>query len=68
MKLLLEKKEAELEQLRSGNARTVISPVRISRCNITSSLRPDDNKLPEVSPKVIWGNGSKRARVKTGLS
>lgn len=56
MKLLLEKKEAELEQLRSGNARAAISPVRMPRCNPTNILRPDanqrhvdENKLPEVS-------------------
>ncbi|KAI7734423.1 hypothetical protein M8C21_004072 [Ambrosia artemisiifolia] len=55
MKLLLEKKEAELEQLRNGNARGAISPVRMPRFNHTNSLRPDnnhcyvdDNKLPEV--------------------
>nr|XP_043640011.1 kinesin-like protein KIN-14F [Erigeron canadensis] len=55
MKLLLEKKEAELEQLRRGNARGAISPVRMPRCNPTNTLRPDvnqhhldENKIPEV--------------------
>ena len=62
MKLLLEKKEAELEQLRSGNARAAMSPVRMPRCNPTNSLRPDanqrhvdENKPFEVSPNIIWG-------------
>ncbi|XP_076943388.1 kinesin-like protein KIN-14F isoform X2 [Bidens hawaiensis] len=55
MKLLLEKKEAELEQLRSGNARRAVSPVHMPRFYHTNNLRPensqsfvDDNKLPEV--------------------
>ncbi|XP_076897595.1 kinesin-like protein KIN-14F [Bidens hawaiensis] len=55
MKLMLEKKEAELEQLRSGNARRAVSPVHMPRFNHTNNLRPDnsqsfvdDNKLPEV--------------------
>ncbi|XP_022039587.1 kinesin-like protein KIN-14F isoform X2 [Helianthus annuus] len=56
MKLLLEKKEAELEQLRNGNARRAISPVHMPKFNLTNSLRQDnnnqsyvdDNKLPEV--------------------
>lgn len=55
LKLLVEKKEAELEQLRSGITRGAISPVHLPRYNLTNSLRPDanqrhvdDNKLPEV--------------------
>lgn len=55
LKLLVEKKEAELEQLRSGITRGAISPVHMPRHNLTNSLRPDanqrhvdDNKLPEV--------------------
>ncbi|KAJ0751404.1 putative minus-end-directed kinesin ATPase [Helianthus annuus] len=60
MKLLLEKKEAELEQLRNGNARRAISPVHMPKFNLTNSLRQDnnnqsyvdDNKLPEVSPRA----------------
>ncbi|KVH99251.1 Calponin homology domain-containing protein [Cynara cardunculus var. scolymus] len=58
LKLLVEKKEAELEQLRSGMTRGAISPVHMPRHNLTNNLRPeanqrhvDDNKLPEFTEK-----------------
>lgn len=54
LKLALEKKEAELEQLRKTNLRGA-SPLRVPRQNITASLKPDlfqqtvDNtKDPEI--------------------
>lgn len=59
LKLLLEKKEAELQQLRSG----AVSPVRMPRCNLTNSLRlerhVDDNKLP---PEVRSCSSGKQRR------
>ncbi|KAI3686151.1 hypothetical protein L1987_79824 [Smallanthus sonchifolius] len=68
MKLLLEKKEAELEQLRNENARGAISPIHGPRFNHTNSLRPDnnqshvdDNKLPEQVRSCSSGK-QRRAR------
>ncbi|GJU76119.1 kinesin-like protein KIN-14F, partial [Tanacetum coccineum] len=54
MKLLLEKKEAELEQLRSGNARAAISPVRMLRPD-ANQRHVDENKPSEVSSNIIQG-------------
>ncbi|KAD4386337.1 hypothetical protein E3N88_26506 [Mikania micrantha] len=53
MKLLLEKKEAELEQLRSQNARAAISPIHMPRFNHMNSSRPDNNQSHVDDSKLI---------------
>ncbi|GMP52068.1 hypothetical protein CsSME_00018032 [Camellia sinensis var. sinensis] len=54
IKLALERKEAELEQLKSGSARGTIesqrtravSPMHIPKCGISASLKPDISQRP----------------------
>ncbi|KAD4386351.1 hypothetical protein E3N88_26520 [Mikania micrantha] len=53
MKLFLEKKEAELEQLRSQNARAAISPIHMPRFNHMNSSRPDNNQSHVDDSKLI---------------
>ncbi|KAL6992841.1 Kinesin-like protein KIN-14F, partial [Sarracenia purpurea var. burkii] len=72
LKLALERKEAELEQLRSGNTHSTIesqrsrtvSPLHIPKYGIGASLKGDfsqhpvdDNRSPEVKGKQVKQNG-----------
>ncbi|XP_011095593.1 kinesin-like protein KIN-14F isoform X2 [Sesamum indicum] len=41
LKLILERKEAELEQLKSRTNRAAVSPLRVPKFNSNSSLKPD---------------------------
>lgn len=46
LKLALEKKEAELEQVRSANVRGAVSPLLMPRYNTIASLRPEISHPP----------------------
>ncbi|KAK2979716.1 hypothetical protein RJ640_004905 [Escallonia rubra] len=67
LKLALENKEAELEQLRSGTRQPTVSPLRMPRYNLSSSMKPevcqpsvDDTKSSEVRS---CSSGKQRSRL-----
>ncbi|KAK3008700.1 hypothetical protein RJ639_015249 [Escallonia herrerae] len=67
LKLALENKEAELEQLRSGTRQATVSPLRMPRYNLSSSMKPevcqpsvDDTKSSEVRS---CSSGKQRSRL-----
>ncbi|XP_027172965.1 kinesin-like protein KIN-14F [Coffea eugenioides] len=49
LKLTLEKKDAELQQLRSGaSIRGAISPLRMPKSNVTASMKPENNQRSTI--------------------
>ncbi|KAF5949615.1 hypothetical protein HYC85_011608 [Camellia sinensis] len=76
IKLALERKEAELEQLKSGSARGTIesqrtravSPMHIPKCGISASLKPDISQRPIDDTRISEARKQRRSRLPSKFS